>query len=1286
MNFKRPLSALLLVTLLMGMLGAAAAPARAQNVSIEKAILTAGSPAEAQALDGGGKLLVDYGAFSLWSLPADTLHHLDSLSGISYSPEFDRIYLRGDKYTGFGTSAPEIQSALRQVRTAEPQFWMVQFIGPVKDEWLTKLHRMGLETVTYLPNNAYVVWGDGDSLKSLDQAVAGGTPLQWAGAYHPEYRLSPELNTLASSGAAEWTTVTVQLYRTAHVNDSVEKLKQIGGKLLSNPENIAKFTNISLELPADRLIEVANWPDVFNLESWHTREMADEVQNLIIAGEITTNASGKVVPTTTRYLDWLESKGFPTTPESYPIVDIVDDGIDQGNANAILHPDFYELGNSGSADRVSSITNCTADATGDSIGGHGNLNAGIVGSYNNGESSPAVDALGYHIGLGVSPYGRISGTKIFDNTGAYDTSACGYTDETVVASSYQAGAAITNNSWGADVTGAYTTESQAYDWLTRDASTDLGNQPMLHIFAAGNVGPGVTTIGSPATAKNVLTVGATENVRDEGVIDGSGISAGDNADDMAVFSSRGPTADGRVKPDIVAPGTHVQGPASQAPGFTGSGVSGMFDDIYYPSGQTLYTWSSGTSHSTPAVAGAASLLYEYYGRVLAPGEHPSPAMLKALLLNTPRYLDGYDTGGSLPSSNQGWGGVDLGMLFDSVSYQLYDQRAVDLLRGTGTTRLYAGAIQDVTRPFRVSLVWSDAPGSTTGNAYVNNLNLEVTVNGNTYLGNVFSGEFSTPGGTADVRNNVENVFLPAGASGNFTIRVTGANIAGDGLPGNDDSTDQDYALAIYNGAEVDYTVLNADGYSLTQVTGNGDGVVDQNETFDLSIPLINSSPTAATQVQGTLSLTGGSASISQPISAYPDIAPAETRQNSILYRFTVGDDQTCGNDLTFHLDVSYSETQSLDYHFAIRAGAATAGTPTQYIATDVPKTIPDQNTAGIASLLSIADTGITYDVDVHLDEVSHTYDGDLGFSLTSPAGTAVTLVSRRGSSGDGYLETVLDDSASAAISSGSAPFTGRFKPEESLSAFNGQSPEGTWTLNAADHAAQDTGELVNWSLVITPVAYQCTPYRINTAPVLAPIGNRGGVEGTVLSFSVTATDSDEPAGSLRFSLDEGAPQGAMIDAVTGLFTWTPGEVQGPGIYLITLRVADDGSPALEDDETIVISVAEANAAPILAPIGNRSVLAGATLSFSAGAVDSDLPANGLTFSLDPGAPAGAIVHPTSGAFSWTPTPDQAPGAYLIKLRVSDDGAPSLDDSETFEVTVGKSPSVLLYLPLIASIR
>jgi hypothetical protein len=776
-------------------------PVSAQTNAFNKVLVQSNDPVGLNAIkNAGGVMLADYGSFSLWRVPENQAQTLRNNARLNLPGEMDQIELRGGSIdTRPGAAQPVVPNALQQKRSEAEQFWMVQFVGPVKDEWLAGLEKLGLKRVIYMPNNAYVVWGSGAVLAELDQFTVLNPFVQWSGPYQPAYRLEPSLQKAATlPSGAETVKVTVQFYTTPDVDQSIARLLALSSQAITAPWQVAGFTNVSLELPVIQLTAVAGWNDVFNVEPYAVPTKLDEGQGQILAGNITTSG-GNVVPAGPGYLAWLASKGFPTTPTSYPIVAVVDDGIDNGSVTP-LHADFYELGSKTNPDRLIFNTNCTADASGDGLAGHGNLNAGIVAGYNNTTGSPYQDANGYQYGLGISPYGRVAGVKIFNNAGNFVISACGGTDNGVVAAAYNNGARITNNSWGATSNfGAYTTESLAYDALTRDAlSGTAGNQEMLHVFSAGNTGEtGAKTIGSPGTAKNVLTVGATENVRDEGVADGCGISAANNADDIATFSSRGPTNDSRTKPDIMAPGTHVQGPASQVTGYNGSGVCGMPTSSYYPAGQTLYTWSSGTSHSAPAVSGAASLLWEYYGRVLNPGQTPSPAMLKALLVNTPRYLNGSGTGGTLPSNNQGWGDVDLGTLTDGSDHMFVDQ--TQILSATGATYQTEGRVASNSLPFHVSLVWTDAPGSTTGNAYVNNLDLEVTVDGNTYKGNVFSGANSIPGGTADARNNVENVFIPTGVSGKFTVRVIAANISGDGVPGNADSTDQDFALVIYNG-------------------------------------------------------------------------------------------------------------------------------------------------------------------------------------------------------------------------------------------------------------------------------------------------------------------------------------------------------------------------------------------------------------------------------------------------------------------------------------------------------
>jgi VCBS repeat-containing protein/predicted outer membrane repeat protein len=200
---------------------------------------------------------------------------------------------------------------------------------------------------------------------------------------------------------------------------------------------------------------------------------------------------------------------------------------------------------------------------------------------------------------------------------------------------------------------------------------------------------------------------------------------------------------------------------------------------------------------------------------------------------------------------------------------------------------------------------------------------------------------------------------------------------------------------------------------------------------------------------------------------------------------------------------------------------------------------------------------------------------------------------------------------------------------------------------------------------------QITVNDVNEAPVLAAIGNKSGNELTLITFTATATDPDIPANTLIFSLDVGAPTGASINPTTGVFTWTPTEAQGPGVYPVTVRVTDNGTPAMSDFETIQITANEVNLPPVLAAIGNKSGSEHTLITFTATATDPDLPANILTFGLDVGAPSGASINPTTGVFTWTPSEAQGPGVYPVTVRVADNGTPSMSDFETIEITVNE---------------
>ena len=168
----------------------------------------------------------------------------------------------------------------------------------------------------------------------------------------------------------------------------------------------------------------------------------------------------------------------------------------------------------------------------------------------------------------------------------------------------------------------------------------------------------------------------------------------------------------------------------------------------------------------------------------------------------------------------------------------------------------------------------------------------------------------------------------------------------------------------------------------------------------------------------------------------------------------------------------------------------------------------------------------------------------------------------------------------------------------------------------------------------------------NDAPVLGAIGDKAVNEQAELTFTATATDADLPANNLSFSL-VGAPEGATIGAGTGVFSWTPTEAQGPGVYSFAVRVTDDGDPSLFDEETISVAVSEVNVAPVLDAIGNRTVDEGTLLELH-GDGERCRPA-GQRPHLQPAGGAGRCGdHAATGVFSWTPS--EAQGAGQLRLH------------------------------------
>jgi hypothetical protein len=198
--------------------------------------------------------------------------------------------------------------------------------------------------------------------------------------------------------------------------------------------------------------------------------------------------------------------------------------------------------------------------------------------------------------------------------------------------------------------------------------------------------------------------------------------------------------------------------------------------------------------AAPHVTGAVALIADWW-RERNGGATPSPAMDKALLVNTATDMGAAD----VPNGNEGWGRVNLSALFSPTAERVYVDQSV-VLTSVGQSHGIDVVPADPSKPMRVTLAWTDVPAVAGAQiALVNDLDLTVTApDGTAFLGNVFSAGRSAPGGTRDARNNVENVWLDQGVSGVFHVAVSAANLPGDGVPGDEILTDQDFALVISN--------------------------------------------------------------------------------------------------------------------------------------------------------------------------------------------------------------------------------------------------------------------------------------------------------------------------------------------------------------------------------------------------------------------------------------------------------------------------------------------------------
>ena len=247
-----------------------------------------------------------------------------------------------------------------------------------------------------------------------------------------------------------------------------------------------------------------------------------------------------------------------------------------------------------------------------------------------------------------------------------------------------------------------------------------------------------------------------------------------------------------------------------------------------------------------------------------------------------------------------------------------------------------------------------------------------------------------------------------------------------------------------------------------------------------------------------------------------------------------------------------------------------------------------------------------------------TVPSDIAAEASGPAGAVVS-----------FITSAIDD-VNSSVTTSNNPTSG--------SVF----PLGTTIVTTT--ASDAAGNMANRTFTVTVVD--------TTAPAITVPSNltieATGANGAVAIFTTSATDV--VSGSVTTSNNHAS--GSVFPVGTTIVTTTASDAAGNTANL-----------------TFTVTVNPWNSAPVLAAVGNQTIGQGQTLAFTVSATDADVPAQTLTYSLDAGAPAGAVIVANTGAFSWTTSASEATGDYPVTIRVTDNGNPAKDDFETITITV-----------------
>lgn len=996
------------------------------------------------------------------------------------------IRLKSEEFTGVGTVAANLDLARGLQPEGAETHVLIQFDRSPDADTRGKLATLGIRLVGYIPENTYFA----SVPRSADALAVAEAGVAWLGAIYP-----------ADKGPRWWQTTGVGLWA-LHLDDTADlrvkcfEASDCAGVSAAVAAMGGRNIVVSEGLPQIALtLEVSRIGDLLAL---------DEVR-------------------------WVEE----TPPPAQPFLDSVRTNI-QAQA---LQEAPYGLSGAGVAVGVwdVGVVDTHSDFAGrltianpggpDGVRLHATHVAGIVGGSGSGSARWGGYANQWR---GVAP-----GVHIY----SYDTEQSASEHVGAIRTNH---VVISQNSWGVtigsffgncDLYGDYSFNAPEYDQIVNGSA--FGGRVSV-VFAAGNGrkdgGAECTTdvyflIGPPGTAKNVITVGA--------------INSDNNT--MTAFSSWGPVQDGRLKPDLVAPGSQ----ASVDFGVTSTGTN------------NTYTVTSGTSMAAPAVSGAIALLVEdFHSRYN--GQDPLPSTVKGLLLHTAEDLGVGTTGCAKgPDFASGYGRLQAKAAVDHF-------RTGGFLVGQvlhGQTNSYTLTVPDATPMVKVTLVWDDAAGADNASvALVNDLDLVV-------LDTTGARKFpwtldpAHPAAAAvqtreDHLNVVEQVSVDSNVhAGKWTVRVVGKNVPQTGP--------QKYSL-VFSPAGIPATpILTLEEAVINdQRTGNGNGVVDPGETIEESVRLRNTDGPVAAGTTGHLSTEDSRVKILQADSSYPDILSGAVGTNLTPFAYRVSKTVPSGSVLRF-VHVAANGEQRFTNFFTRVIGRleVTNTTTTEFAGGGVPMPIPDNRSTN--AVLTIPDAGTVLGVGVAL-RVDHPWAEDLQFELEAPDGTRRLLVLGgtlsgknlgSGSCDSGGQPTRFEDSATTLIRAGLAPYAGTFRPEQSLAGLVGRQMQGDWRLRAADISAEDTGALICWNLRLTYEQQGYVAHLFDVPPIAKPQA-LSVLYAISTNIVLTGEDSDED--SLRFSIVDAPVHGRLsgLDQDTGKVIYTPESgYSGPDRFTF---VANDG--------------------------------------------------------------------------------------------------------------------------------